>query len=42
VGELNKAKITVNPRYGSFDPKQVAMTPPSPDWFKASATTPVK
>jgi hypothetical protein len=42
VAELNKAKITVNPRYGSFDPKQVAMTPSSPDWFKASASTPVK
>ena len=37
VGELNKAKITVNPRYGTFDPKQVAMTPTSPNWIKASA-----
>ena len=42
VGELNKAKITVNPRYGSFDPKQVAMTSTSPNWIKASATPPVK
>ena len=42
VAELNKAKITVNPRYGSFDPKQIAMAPSAPDWIKASATTPVK
>jgi hypothetical protein len=42
VGELNKAKITVNPRYGRFDPRQVAMAASSPDWFKTSATTPVK
>ena len=42
VGELNKAKITVNPRYGRFDPKQIKVIPISPDWFKASATTPVK
>jgi hypothetical protein len=42
VAELNKAKITVNPRYGRFDPKQIAMTASSPDWFKASPTTPVK
>ena len=42
VGELDKAKITVNPRYGSFDPKRVAMTPTSPNWIKASAATPAK
>lgn len=42
VGELNKAKITVNPRYGTFDRKAIAMTPISPDWIKASAPAPAK
>ncbi|MEP7034942.1 MAG: hypothetical protein ABI934_05095 [Actinomycetota bacterium] len=42
VSELDKAKITVNPRYGSFDPKQIAMTPITPNWIKASASTPTK
>jgi hypothetical protein len=42
VAELNKATITVNPRYGRFDPTQIAMAPSSPDWIKANATTPVK
>jgi hypothetical protein len=50
--KLGKAKITVNPRYGSFDPKQVAITPAadlvgkqlpgSPNWIKASPTSPAK
>jgi hypothetical protein len=42
VGELDKAKITVNPRYGTFDPKQITMTPTSPNWIKAGAPSPAK
>jgi len=42
VGELDKAKITVNPRYGSFDPKQIAVTATSPNWIKAGAALPAK
>jgi len=42
VGELGKAKITVNPRYGTFDPKQITMTPASPNWIKTSAPSPAK
>jgi len=42
VGELGKAKITVNPRYGTFDPKQITMTPTSPNWIKTSAPSPAK
>ena len=34
VGELFKAKITVNPRYGVFDPTQIALTPIAPNWIK--------
>jgi len=36
--KLVKAKITVNPRYGRFDAKSVALVPTSPNWIKASAT----
>lgn len=42
VGQLGKARITINPRYGTFDPKQIAMTPTSPDWIKAGAPTTAK
>jgi hypothetical protein len=42
VGELEKAKITVSPRYGTFDLKQIKVVPISPNWIKASASTPVK
>ena len=42
VGELDKAKITVNPRYGTFDPKQITMTPTAPNWIKAGAPSPAK
>ena len=38
VKELGKARITVNPRYGTFDPTQVTLTPVSPNWIKPSAT----
>jgi hypothetical protein len=36
--KLGKARITVNPRYGTFDPKQVALVASAPNWIKASAT----
>ncbi len=39
---LRKAKITINPRYGTFDAKQIAMIPTSPNWIKASAPSPAK
>ena len=42
VKELGKAKITVNPRYGTFDATQVALTPSSPNWIKPSASPPAK
>jgi len=42
VNELGKLKITVNPRYGTFDAKQVALTPISPNWIKASEPAPKK
>ena len=38
LAKLGKAKITVNPRYGTFDAKQVAITPTSPNWIKATAS----
>jgi len=34
--KLGKAKITVNPRYGTFDVKQISLVPNSPNWIKAS------
>lgn len=37
--DLEKAKITVNPRYGTFVAKQVALNATSPDWIKASTAT---
>ena len=42
VAELGKAKITVNPRYGTFDVTQIALTPIEPNWIKASAPSPAK
>jgi len=42
VDELGKVKITVNPRYGAFDLTQIALTPISPNWIKASAPSPAK
>ncbi|MBE3076454.1 MAG: hypothetical protein IMZ75_16225 [Actinobacteria bacterium] len=42
LSKLGKAKITVNPRYGAFDAKQVVLTPISPNWIKASAASPTK
>jgi len=37
VKELSKAKVTVNPRYGTFDLAQ-GLIPNSPNWIKPSAT----
>lgn len=42
VGQLGKAKITVNPRYGTFDPQRVVINPTAPNWIKTSAPTPTK
>jgi hypothetical protein len=40
VKQLAQAKITVNPRYGTFDVTQVALTRKAPNWIKPSATPP--
>jgi len=37
--KLGKAEVTVNPRYGTFDPKQVAIAPTAPNWIKAAGST---
>jgi hypothetical protein len=37
--KLAKANITVNPRYGTLDAKQAALTPTSPNWIKAGTAT---
>lgn len=42
VGQLSKAKITVNPRYGTFDPQRIVITPTAPNWIKTSAPSPTK
>lgn len=36
VGELGKAKITINPRYGTFNAEQIAITPTAPNWIKST------
>jgi hypothetical protein len=38
VNKLSKVKITVNPRYGTFDATQVTVLATSPDWIKATAS----
>lgn len=35
VSRLRKAKITVNPRYGTFDAEKLVITSASPNWIKA-------
>ena len=40
VNALGKAKISVNPRYGTFDATQIALTPISPNCIKAGAPSP--
>jgi len=42
VQKLGKAKITVNPRYGTFDATQIAIIPTAPNWIKPQATSPAK
>ncbi len=43
VNEVGKAKITINPRYGTFDATKIELTAISPNWFpKASAASPAK
>lgn len=40
VNELGKVKIVVNPRYGTFDAKRIALTRIPPNWIKASTPSP--
>jgi len=42
VNKIAKARISVNPRYGTFDASQVALIPNSPNWIKPSATPPAQ
>jgi hypothetical protein len=37
LSEVSKAKITVNPRFGTLDRKQLTLRPPAPDWIKPAA-----
>jgi len=39
VNAIGKAKVTVSPRYGAFDAKQVSLAPISPNWIKAGAAS---
>ena len=34
IDALHKAKVTINPRYGTFDPKRIAFDASSPNWIK--------
>ena len=38
IAALHKAKITINPRYGTFDPKRIAFDASSPNWIKQPQT----
>jgi hypothetical protein len=42
LNQLGKVKITVNPRYGVFDPEQIALTPTTPNWIKPTAPAAAK
>jgi hypothetical protein len=42
LATLGKVKVTVNPRYGTFDVQQAAILPTSPNWIKPGATPVVK
>jgi hypothetical protein len=33
IADLQRAKITVNPRYGRFDPTSLEMVPMTPNWI---------
>ncbi len=37
IADLKKASITVNPRYGRFDPTSLEMVPVNPDWIVAQS-----
>ena len=40
--KVAKADITVNPRYGTFNAKQIAISPNTPNWIKASTPAAAK
>ena len=40
--EVGKARITINPRYGTFDAKQIAIVPISQNWINPAATPEAK
>jgi parvulin-like peptidyl-prolyl isomerase len=42
VSKLGKAKITINPRYGTFDSKQFVIAATTPNWIKSSAPSPAR
>jgi hypothetical protein len=42
LARLGKVKITVNPRYGSFDATRGALVPISPDWIQTSTSSGTK
>lgn len=42
LAKLDRARITVSPRYGTFDAKQIALLPNSPNWIKAGASSVAK
>jgi parvulin-like peptidyl-prolyl isomerase len=39
VEAASRADITINPRYGTFDPKQIKFDQSKPNWIKAEPTT---
>ncbi|GAB3443619.1 hypothetical protein GCM10027517_22300 [Phycicoccus ginsengisoli] len=39
IDALHKAKVTINPRYGTFDPKRIAFDASAPNWIKQPAPT---
>ena len=39
LAEVAKAKITVNPRYGTLDRKKLQLTPPAPNWLTPATPT---
>ena len=38
VDALGKAEITINPRYGTFDPKRIELVSNAPNWIKPGPT----
>jgi hypothetical protein len=39
VNDAAKAEITINPRYGTFDAKQIKFEQPLPNWIKPEPTS---